>query len=929
MRKREMIKKVVLTVVLGIFLVQPVFAQVFLPEPPATFGLPIPNYGVPTSQAIHGPWNEASIMNGIIAAILANNPNVSMNASFNVNTITGNSGILDPYGPLQNGFYLNSLDFVTLLGPKTTLFAHLRNQDDFNRAALLNIQDGHLKETFKYTELIDRKVSEDEPLNSTGIDGTSWFGFPDVPKAPQLASVDTLNFVNGFNPNQYFYPIIDNFLVNDLQYTYNNGLSFFANDWLRSQTGQQYLDLSTTSNFNEINNGRDNNLAALTEGAAYTSPGNDQFYFGTTARSWNDQTQLNQQVVSLTAAGGNLEPTGNLIYNDTRWSINQAGLQIPISDKISFHGSWKRWDKISDGVFGTGGLSTNFNGSLDASIMAFADATDMPTGLQPGFDVNQYRGGLTFNLGPSNAAFFDMGHWEEIPNTGVLGQTLQNRDNADLFFRHIFGNQALSLYGAWEQNNLSRTVDYQFFDIETAFDPFVNTTFGLGTEGSATFKEASTPFGFPVIIFNPAPGSGLSSFVQPAATIPCIPFPGGTLDNCGTNSITYPVDGFENVTAAELTQLGVPNCYTSHVAGCMFPGEYPVSAPTGRQSVTFNTELAQAELNGPLTRNLNYSFKIQKTFAQGSLFRTDPQNQWIGRLHLDWTPTSRLELGAGYRLLDNQSDNSYWIYPFHYQSNTVDFTANYAVAKKISLYASYWNYIQKINMSDPVLLTGTENFVYPPDFSATGPVPAFGNLLSSFLFSQVVENYACAPGAVAGPNTIPACTAGAENAVNDAFSDQDQEIMAGVNFNVSKVWQISANYQHSEPRSFQNVYLGNPLFSPGSDTSGPNIPDGFIAAEPVLDIMQAVNGRENIWGLNFTHEFTDKSSLGLGVDYMVFNNLVPRIVGGSLPIGCTSPIPPYGCGAPFPNYGTNVFEYGQSLDDGSIFSTAITYTKTF
>ena len=732
----------------------------------------------------------------------------------------------------------------------------------------------------------------------------------------------TLNYGAGFNPNQYFYPIIDNFFVNDLQYTYNNGLSFFATDWLRSQTGQQFLSISTTNNLNEFNNGRDNNLSVITEGAAYTSAGNDQFYAATTARSWNNQDQLNKQVVSLAAEGGNPDPTGNLIYTDTRWSINQAGLHIPLNRSISFHGTWKRWDKISDGIFGS-----EFN-SLTTPIQTLADATDMPTGLQPGFDVNQYRGGFTFALGPSDAAFFDVGHWEEIPNQGVLGQTLQNRNNADLFFRHNFGEQTLDLYGAWEQDTYDRTVDYQFQDIETPFDPLVNSTFGLGMDGTATFKESGTVGGFPVIVFTPAAGSGLASFVQPVATIPCFPFPGGTADNCGTNSITYPVDGFENITAAQLAQQGIPDCYTSHVSGCMFPGEYPVATPVGRESVSFDTEVGQLQLNGPLVRNLNYSFKLQKTWANGSFFRTDPQNQWLGRLHLDWNPTSKLELSAGYRLLDNKSGST-WIYPFHYRSNTLDFTANYELARKLSLFASYWNYIQNIDMSDPVLNTGSENFVFPPDFSAAGPVPGFGDLLSSFLFSPFFENYACAPGSIQGPNALPACTAGALDAVNDGLSNSDQEIIAGINFNLSKSWQGRVNYQHSEPRSFQNVYLSNPLFAPGSDTSGPNIPDGFIAAEPVLDIMQAVNGRENIWSLNFSHEFADKSTLGLGVAYMVYRNLVPRIVGGSLPIGCTSPIPPYGCGAPFPGYGTNVFEYGQSLDDGSIFSTAITYSKSF
>ena len=122
-------------------------------------------------------------------------------------------------------------------------------------------------------------------------------------------------------------------------------MSFFATDWLRSQTGQQYLDLASVTGFNQLANGRDNNLSVITEGAAYTSPGNDQFYAGTTARSWNNQDQLNQEAVSLLAAGGSPDPSGNLIYTDTRWSINQAGLHIPLSSSISFHGTWKRWDK--------------------------------------------------------------------------------------------------------------------------------------------------------------------------------------------------------------------------------------------------------------------------------------------------------------------------------------------------------------------------------------------------------------------------------------------------------------------------------------------------------------------------------------------------------------------------------------------------------
>ncbi len=894
--KKGYIKKILMALVLGIFLIQPIFAQVFLPAPPATFGLPIPNYGVPSNQAIHGQWNETSIINGIIAAILANNPNVSMNASFNVNTITGNSGILDPYGPLQNGFYLNSLDFESLLGAKTTLFAHLRNQDDFNRAAYLNIQDGHLKEGFRYTELIDRKVPEDIIPNTSGIDVTPWFGFPDAAKAPQLASVTTLNYGAGFNPNQYFYPIIDNFFVNDLQYTYNNGLSFFATDWLRSQTGQQFLSISTTNNLNEFNNGRDNNLSVITEGAAYTSAGNDQFYAATTARSWNNQDQLNKQVVSLAAEGGNPDPTGNLIYTDTRWSINQAGLHIPLNRSISFHGTWKRWDKISDGVFGTG-----FNSILGPTIAGFTNATNTPTNLQPGMDVNQYRAGFTFALDPNDALFFDVGHWEEIPNQGVEAQTLQNRNNADLFFRHTFGNQSLSLYGAWEQDHYDRTVDYRDIRYWTAFNPLVNTTFGMGTDGSATFYENSTG-GLPYIVFTPAPGSGLSPFTQPVANIPCVP--GVIADQCGTNSITYPVDGFVNITPAEGKLYG------------LIPGTYPVAGLVGRESVAFDTYVGQLLLNGPIVRHLNYSFKLAKTMANGSLFRTDPQDQWNGNLHLDWTPTNNLTLGAGYRLVDNKSNNSVWIYPFQYRSNTLDFTANYAVARKVSLSASYWNYIQNIYFTSPVLNTGTQNFIEPPTFGATGPVPGFGNLLDTFLFTPFYQYYASPL-----------------NTVNDSLSNSDQEIMFGINFDLNKNWHVSANYDHSEPRSFQNVYMANPVFydlGPFTAPTGPNVPDGFVSSEPVLDNMQAVNGRENIWSLNFSRELPGHASLGISGAYMVFRNLAPRITGVSLPLGCTSTVPPgYGCGAPVPGYGTNVFEYGQSLDDGSIFSTAITYSKSF
>jgi len=654
----------------------------------------------------------------------------------------------------------------------------------------------------------------------------------------------------------------------------------------------------------------------------YNRPYNLQLYWVATDRNWNNKQQyglwgaplpglISGGLPAIFSSNLVIDPTTGIIkepcypnfpipgtcsdftdsltvpnfkVEDTFWQGNNSGLRVPISKSVSFSASWEKLDETTAGVFPTANPSDFFDGGsppVDVAtlVMNGPDASEglIPTGLQPHYVLNQYRGTLNWLIGDSSYAFLDFGHWEEDPNASILHETTRSRNNIFGSYFHSFGEQSVSLYGGWEEETVERTVDYREIRIADAFNPIYNTSLDNQYLGTAVWNGLT-------VSFTPNPGTGIASFTTPVP-YPCVL---GLQYGCGTNLITYPVGGIENIPGV---------------------GPIPVVAPIGRRTLKFNNYLVRLMIDGPILGNLNYNITIRRQFADNALFRTDPQNEWDDHFELNWNPDSTLVLNASLDTQDNKSLDTVWIYPYKYHDNTFSFTTNYQPLSSFSLFAGYHNYTQKIDFTDPVFNTFTQNFIGPPNFGPFGPIPTTGSPLTITLnpfvqyLTQPLNNY------------------------ETNVRDQDQEITFGFNYNIAKDWQMEGNYTHSRPQVFQNIFMTNPVivnsaFGPFS----PNTQDGFLANLPELELMQKVDGRGNSYQFSVFRNLEKDARLGFMLQLSSFKNLAPDVT--AISIACGAPNTPTFCSDGTP-YGLNSFQYGPSLNNGQIFSTSITYIKNF
>lgn len=916
-RRKKLIASLILLV--QFFAAKVSIAQTYEPENIPPFQPSIPNYGTPNSDARQGNWNVVSILNAVVAAAVANNPNVDLNTSLTYNSIVGNIGTADTYGPTQNGFYINNLAFESELAKGLTLFGFARNQDDFNRFGDFEVTDGNLKYTIKYTQTIDRTVADAYVPNSGAQDVDPFLGWP---PGNFYIDKDIADFP-GFNPNQGFYPNIQSYLINDLNYVWDNGFGVFATNRLRDETGSTLYSEEGLQGPIGLND----DMSDTTAGLNYTTPSNDQFYAATTFRNWNNKFQTGsgyigdptgavvpfQDGILFLNPGG---PLPTLLYDqpcyvnvpgagcvgygvatvpdykdeDTFWNGTQSGLNIPISKSIYFTGSWQEWNKTTAGTYPSS-LFANDGGEDDfpplssqALVSAGPNANmgEIPTNLQPVYNVQQYGGKINLFLGPQDAAFVDFGHWDEVPNASVLNETDRYFNHAFAFYRHSFGKQSLSLYGGWQDETDWSTVDFQGTRIWTAFNPLVNNTFS-DSLGTAVYNGNT-------VVFTPNPGVNIPGFVTPVAGInapPCNAVTGRS--GCGTNTITYPVGGVEYV----------------DVAGTVLA--YPTVAPLGRESFTANDFLAKVGLSGPITQTLNYDLSMQKFSASDAMFRPDPQDEWKDHFEMNWTPTSGFTVNSTLDIDDNRSNNAVWLYPYSDDDNTFSFTANYMASQNFTLFAGYRNYTQKINFFSPVLNTGSVNFIGPPNANL---LPTVGNAADLSLYAPFAQYYA-----------LP------QDQIGENVADQDQEIQVGLNGNISNDWTTSMSYARTRPQTFQNMFLTNtaaPLIA-GSVLTIPNAPAGFLEWLPGMEIMQAVDGRGNKYSFNISRRLHNNARIGLMFQLYQFTNLAPRIT--AIGVACGAP-GTAACPASFQT-GFAPYSYGTSLDNGQILSTSLYYTRNF
>ncbi len=892
----------------------PVYQPQVLPpiqpiNPNYGFGIPglarDPNWGIGTSS-----------FNALLAALVTGIPGVSIDESFNVNTISGNPAVEDPYAPLQNGFYINSLRFSARLKSGGVFNGYAMSQDDFHKALRVRYQDPNLTYNLKYAEILNRDVFYGFDPNPELADFSPLFGYPSGSFVVPLGAW----YLPGYVQNFPYYPRLDNYIVNSLRYTEKSGLGFYLSNVLRSQTGLQGYYLGSSVGDWNGRLGRDNNLSRTSVGATYTD-NNVEGYFATTDTNW-DNKQIGYTNTDLLAASGPAgivpSPANGFTLNpevppttsaDTFWSENQAGLRVPFSSSYSISGYWKEWNKQSAGVFSYG--------TQDAISFPYVppmlSAEQTPTNLSPQYTNEEYRGTFNFNFHQAGHGYLDYDYWDEIPESSILDAMHRKDTNLIAGYNLSFGSQYLSLSGGWEKETDSQLLDYYDLRIFSAFNPLVNTALQGDQLGTATSN------GY-VVTFTPN-GALAPTAVTPIIISPCNSpgFPPGlaALIGCGTNTITYPVYGFVNVPST------VPGYYPIGQAGPAggvnsFGGVYPVGMPVGMESLSFDQYRWDAKIGGPVVSGLTYRLSVLRRWSNNAWLRTDPMDNWKYYGDLNYSPNSQLFMNLSYT---NESDktNSSWIYPYSDNTNTLSFNANYIPSSHFSLFAGYTNTINKEESVSPVFNTEALNYFTPFPVCAgpcgpTTALPAVGSPFWVGLFEPWAQwNLTSVSGGI--PDTLI-----------DQTNIQDQEIYAGINWNPGKNWNLGFNYTHSRPQTFQNPSLSNPVLIPGIGYI--NAPANFYNDLPNLQVMTRIDGRENEYALNVKRMLQKDASLGLSVQYNEFSNQVPdvgTVCGASAPM----PLPACPSGAVLAPGGFNSYVFAPNLMNGHVWSESISYSHSF
>jgi hypothetical protein len=906
----------------------PVYQPQVLPpiqpiNPNYGFGIPglakDPNWGIGTSS-----------FNALLAALVTGIPGVSINESFNVNSISGNPAVEDPYAPLENGFYINSLRFGARLKSGGVFNGYAMNEDDFHKALRVRYQDPNLTYNLRYAKILNRDVFYGFDPNPELADFSPLFGYPSGSFVAPLGAW----YLPGYIQNFPYYPRLDDYIVNSLRYTENSGLGFYLSNVLRSQTGLQgYYLGSAAGDWNGMV-GRDNNLSRTTVGVNYTDS-LVQGYAATTSTSW-DNKQVGYTEANLLAASGpaGITPSPANGFSaesedlpttaaDTFWSENQAGLRIPFSSNYSISGYWKQWNKRSAGIFSYG--------TQDAISFPYVppmlSAEQPPTNLSPQYTNEEVRGTFNFNFRQAGHGYLDYDYWDETPDSSILDAMHRKDENLIAGYDLIFGNQYLSLSGGWEHETDSQLLDYYDLRIFTAFNPLVNTALQGDQLGTAVSN------GY-VVTYTPNGAAGPTEVI-PILISPCnsAGFPAGlaALIGCGTNTITYPVYGFVNVPptvpgyypVGEAGPAGGFNPFAAYNALTgMTPTGWPVGMPVGLESLSFDQYRWQAKIGGPILSGLTYRLSVLRRFANNAWLRTDPMDNWKYYGNLNYSPNSQVFMSLSYT---NEADktNSSWVYPYSDNTSTLSFNANYIPSSAFSLFAGYTNTINKEQSVSPVYDTEAVNYAvpFPTCIGAPSPtscLPAVGSAFWVGLFEPWAQ-WAVTSSSVLG---------GVPDNLIDQVNIQDQEIYAGINWTPGKNWNLGVNYTHSRPQTFQNPYLSSPALSFVPGVGYINIPANFYNDLPNLQVMTRIDGNENDYALNVKRMLQKNASLGLTVQYNEFSNNVPDIAAEC---GASAPMPLPACPSGYITSpgGFNSYVYSPNLMNGHVWSESVYYSLSF